>query len=407
MTWRKAVNNSWIELFPKRRVSGSWVDLGGSGNGTGGEPPVDPDPEVPTIAAFGPNGTHWPADTPRTGHAHVVDVACSWSAISTAIAAVTSQQASGGTLIRVAPGTLAGNGGNSTSTPVVQNVGNGSWAQKVLVAPRDGWGTVTITSDARINNVQGVTFARFNGTSLMLTNCSNMNWAQSKLTTGLKTFANTANTTNCNVYEMVMPNSILTENDSCQYSASSGLSLRNCTWEGCYVAPLFRPTGSSSHLDTLQMFGAGFYRGLTLRDCLIFGSQNCALQGGGYNAGDPNLGQPFVTLNHTMLLCQQLAVQLRYSVPSGAEATQGGQAINGPGEPGPWFASDSYVLGSMHSSQWTTISNSYTSYADAVTGNPATNGAWIYESWSAKTPAQFDAMVGAEPNDAYLASVWT
>lgn len=368
-------------------------------------------PEGPSV--FGPNGTHWPSDTPRTGHANVVDVSCSWAAIGSAISAVSAGQAAAGTLIRVAPGTLAGSGDGVTSgaTPVLGGVGNAAWSQKVLIAPRDGWGTVNIASGVRINDVHGVTFARINGTTLILTNCGDMNWAQSKLTLGIKTFADAANVTNCNIYEMIMPNSIMTENDSSQYRASAGYYIRNCTWEGCYIAPLFRPTGSSSHLDSLQMFGAGWYRGLTLRDCLFFGSQNCALQGGGYYPDDPYIGQPFVTLDHSMLVSQALAEQLRYSIPPGTD-NGSNQVINGSGESPAnggsrtWYAFDSYVLGSMHTTEWVTISNSYTSYSPAVSGNPATTGAWVYENWSTKTPAQFDAMVGSEPDDTYLASIW-
>lgn len=204
---------------------------------------------------------------------------------------------------------------------------------------------------------------------------------------------------------MAMLDSVATENDACQYRASAGYYIKDCVWEGCYLAPLFRPTGSASHLDSLQMYGDGWYRGLTLRDCLFFGSQNCALQGGGYNTGDPYMGQPFVTLEHTILVCQSLATQMRYSIPSGVDYGST-QVINGPGEPGPWFSYDSYVLGSMHTTLWTTISNSYASYAAAVTNNTATTGAWVYQDWSSKTPAQFDAMVGPEPDNTYLASVW-
>lgn len=358
--------------------------------------------------SYGPNGTHWPSDTPRTGHTNIVDVACTWSAISSAISAVSGAQASAGTLIRVAPGTLTGTGDGVTSgaTPALGSVGSAAWSKKVLVAPRDGWGTVTIASGVRINDVHGVTFARINGTTIIFTNCGDLNWAQSKMTLGIKTFADAANVTNNNIYEMIMPNSVATENDSCQYRASAGYYIKDCVWEGCYIAPLFRPTGSASHLDSLQLFGAGWYRGLTFRDCLLFGSQNCALQGGGYQGDDPYMGQPFITLDHTMLVCQSLAAQLRYDVPAGTDYGST-QVINGPGEPGPWYAYDSYVLGSMHTTQWTTISNSYTSYSPAVTNNPAVSGAWVYESWASKTPAQFDAMVGPEPDNAYLASIWT
>lgn len=369
-----------------------------------GEPPVVIlPPEPPALPSFGPNGTHWPSDTPRTGHTHVIDVACSWAAIQTAISGVTNLQASQGTLIRVAPGSLVGSIETpfSTGPAAIQNVGSDLWSTKVLVAPRDGYGSV-ITGTHRFQNVRGVTFAHFIGESWMLRDCGNFNLVQTKMNTGLKVYADTMTVTNCNIYEVAMINSRASEEDSCQYRASNGNQIRQCVWEGCYLAPLFRPTGSPSHLDTFQMFGEGYYRGLTLRDCLFFGSNNCALQGGGYDVSDPNLGQPFVTLDHTMLVSQALAQQVRYALPPGTTGGTG-QVINGPGEPGAWYANDSYVMGTLHSTQWNTVTNTRTNPGIV---NPITNGAWVYDDWSTKTPAEFDAIAGSEPNDAYLASIW-
>ena len=360
-------------------------------------------PPGPSIPSFGPNGTHWPSDTPRTGHTHVIDVACSWAAIQSAIGSVTSQQASEGLVIRIAPGSLAGSAETTSSTgaAALQNVGSDSWTRKVLVVPRDGYGTVT-TGSHKFQNVRGVTFARFVGESWMLRDCGNFNLAHTRLNKGLKTFADTMNVVNCNIYEVAMLNSRADEEDSCQYRAANANQIRQCIWEGCYLAPLFRPVGSSSHLDTLQMFGNGYYRGLTLRDCLFFGSNNCALQGGGYDNSDPHLGEPFVTLDHTMLVSQALAVQVRYALPPGTTGG-GSQAINGPGEPGPWYANDSYLMGTLHSTQWHTVANTRT---NPGVGNTIANGTWTHESWSTKTPAEFDMLAGPEPDDAYLASIW-
>ena len=370
---------------------------------TTGEPPVViPPPAVER--SFGPNGTHWPSDTPRTGHTNVIDVACSWSAIQSAIAGISNLQASQGTIIRVAPGSLVGSleTTSSTGTAAVQNVGSDAWTTKVLVVPRDGYGTV-VTGNHKFQNVRGVTFARFVGESWMLRDCGNFNLAHTRLNRGLKTYADTMNVTNCNIYEVAMLNSRADEEDSCQYRAANGNQIRQCTWEGCYLAPLFRPVGSSSHLDTLQMFGNGYYRGLTLRDCLFFGSNNCALQGGGYDNSDPHLGEAFVTLDHTMLVSQALGVQVRYALPPDTTGG-GGQAINGPGEPGPWFANDSYLMGTLHSTQWNTVTNTRT---NPGVGNAIVNGSWIHADWSSMTPAQFDAIAGPEPDNTYLTSIWS
>src|SRR5690606_32561803 len=47
-------------------------------------PSAPPQPETPprSSAVFGPDGTHWPADTPRADEARMVNVAASWNAIS-------------------------------------------------------------------------------------------------------------------------------------------------------------------------------------------------------------------------------------------------------------------------------------------------------------------------------------
>lgn len=352
-------------------------------------------------ASYGPNGTHWPANTPKSGFGTVIRVACTWSAIGRAIAGVTASQAAGGVIIRVAGGTLPGG-------TVLQNVGNPSWTKNILVTPDKGWGTVTIRDTATFRNVRGVTFARLNGHHIRLINCTRTNWAHSKLTLGMRTYAEQGRVTQCNAYEVVMPVSKADPTDPFSYAAAAGASLSNCVWEGCYGAAVFRPSGSSAHLDTFQMFGNGSYRGLTIRDSILFGGNNCGLQIGGSSTADPARGTDFLILDHSMVLSQAMSVRTRYRLPAGVSSGAGSQAINGAGEP--WQLSainSSYVLGSMHVTRWKRIANSYTSHSRAVSGNPARTGSWTYQSsLGAMAAARLNNM-SPIPTDSYLRSIWT
>ncbi|QKJ20276.1 hypothetical protein [Microbacterium hominis] len=362
------------------------------------------------IRSFGPNGTHWPSHTPWVGETipKVVEVACSWSAIATAIKAVTSSQAAAGVHITVRPGTLPGVGASSGSTAVLQNVGNAAWTKNVLVSPRDGWGTVKIGDAARLRDVRGVTFARIDGTDVLLTNCTRTAWAQSKMSKGLRMASSYgATTTGCGAYEIVMSGAKADIADPLGYAAGKGCVIKDCVWEGCYCAPVFRPTGADDHVDSLQMYGSGWYRGLTVRDTTFFGSLNCALQIGGMRTDDPNKGTPFLTVDHCILTSQATAMRVRYPKPSNADTPKLTQAINGIGEPGQLHAKDSYIFGSMYRSQWGTVSNTRVSYADAASRNPVASGRWTVDtgmdSWTA---ADFDRLTPT-PTDAYLKKIWS
>ncbi|MGC5225246.1 hypothetical protein ACPW96_21980 [Micromonospora sp. DT81.3] len=361
------------------------------------------------IRSFGPNGTHWPAHTPWiTDKAPtVVDVTCDWASIARALTAVTAAQAAAGVHIKVRPGILPGLGASSGSKPVLEAVGQADWAKNVLVSPRDGWGTVRISGDARLRDVEGVTFARINGVDLLLTNCSRSVWAHSKMSKGLRMSSSYRSTTrHCGAYEIVMSDSKADIADPLGYAAGSGCVLTDCVWDGCYGAPVFRSQGATDHVDTLQMYGTGWYRGLTVRDSTFFGSLNCALQIGGARDDDPNRGKPFLSIDHSIVTSQATAIRVRYPLPPNAEAPKMAQAINGIGEPGQLYSNDSYIFGSMYRSSWGRVQNTKVSYDRAISNNPVASGSWTYDSslnsWGA---AQFNDITPS-PTDQYLAAIW-
>src|SRR4029453_1279632 len=274
---------------------------------------------VEAVRSYGPNGTHWPANTPwfDAAFGKVIDVACTWDAISKAIASVTDAQVAAGVHIRIAPGSLPGFGSSSGSKAALQGVGRGTASKNILVSPKSGWGTVTIADDVRIKGVKGVTFARINGRSVLLTDCSRTNWAHSKGSVNFRMTASNGIVRACTAYEVVMADAKIEISDPFGYAAGSNSIISDSIWEGCYCAPVFRPAGASDHIDTLQMYGNGAYRGLTIRDSTFFGSLNSALQLGGPKPEDPELGTPFLTLDHSILTAQVIAMQVRYPLPRG------------------------------------------------------------------------------------------
>ena len=360
------------------------------------------------IRSFGPNGTHWPAHTPWIGDAvTTVEVDCTWAAIRTALLAVTASKAAAGVHIKVRPGTLPGLGASSGSKAVLQGLGSAQWSKNVLVSPRDGWGSVIITEPARLREVYGVTFARINAVDVLLTNCTRSAWAQSTMSDGLSMASSYGATTReCGAYEIVMSNVKSDISDPLGYAAGADCVLTDSVWDGCYSAPVFRPTGATDHVDTIQMYGSGWYRGLTVRDTTFFGSLNCALQIGGMRSDDPNKGTPFLVLDHSIITSQATAIKARYPKPADADTPQLAQAINGIGEDFQLYAKDSYIFGSMYRSKWGGVSNTKVSYAEATTRNPVASGRWTYDSSMASWGAsQFDALVPT-PTDAYLKSIW-
>ena len=218
--------------------------------------------------------------------------------------------------MRVRPGVLPGFGAGATYQPVLKGIGKATWKNNILVSPRDGWGTVTITDPVRIVGVDGVTFARIDTRYVLLTDCVRTAWAQAKVSQGLKITASARAVTACDLYEVVMADAKIDPNDPFSFAAGTGASLRDCVWEGCYIAPVFRELGSSNHIDAAQMSGSGVYRGLTVRDSTFFGALNCALQLGGPKASDPNKGTPYLTLDRVILTSQTTALRVRYTMPS-------------------------------------------------------------------------------------------
>lgn len=361
---------------------------GGGGGGGGGGSGSD----------FGPDGTHWPdlITTPYmydTGVENIVEVSCSWSAISSAISAVTSTEAAEGVLILVQPGSLTGNGAGSGSTPVLSNLGSTSWSKRVTVAPRDGWGTVTVSGGARIYRVDNVCFAGWDFDSLAFhaTNRSAVAWT--RVATFLSAHGASGLTLTDNEFiEVVVPDAALGGGDTVDLFSAGATEMSGYVFAGCYVAPRYRPSGSSAHTDTIQFeptSGGCDVTDVTMEDCVFFASSNCAVQ---VNAIDG-------LVVDNCYMAGGSTSQSRYPFPAGADTGGANNCFNGGGVD--MEAYDSYFIGGISGTagSWIYADNTRTTYNGS---NVPVSGSWIVDS----TLDEDNPGMPAYPSTSYLDSVW-
>ena len=248
------------------------------------------------VAYFGPNGTHWPDKIPTPFMyddtvSNIVEVACTWDAIRTAVQNVTTEQANRGTLILVRPGTLAGKGSSSGSEPVLDSIGKTEWGQRVTIAPLEGYGSVKWTGGVRFLKVYGVCFAGFESagsepSGVKLQGCRRSALAWIKCTGHLGVYGTPgAVTEGIELAEVVQPDHYVVSDDSADFYAGGG-GFTDWRLDGCYHAPRFYVdkayAGDEPHTDTIQFAaaGGGSYSNVTFRDTAVFASNNCAIQTG-------------------------------------------------------------------------------------------------------------------------------
>jgi hypothetical protein len=354
------------------------------------------------VASFGPNGTHWPELLPTPflydlSVPHIIDVDCTWTAIRNAIAAVTPEMANAGVLIRVAPGDLPGNGSGASSTPAIQNVGSTAWTKRVTVAPRDGYGSVTIgmvaSMGARIHNVSNVCFAGFIAYAIRPSACNNSALAWTKVNWWLGISASTnMNSANMELVEVVLPNFSIRDTDAAESATSTNGANDNFQFIGCYIAPRYRSTGSA-HTDSLQFFGSSAYSNMVFRDTAIFSSSNCAIQTGSLDG---------LLMEHCYIAALAPALS-RYPYPEGytpPNPDDVGKPFNGGGTN--FRIHDSILIGRMTGYSSANIAEVTNTRATANT--TVASGAWTIDpSLLTSTPEDFGVPL---PTDDYLESIW-
>lgn len=250
------------------------------------------DDDAPETAAFGPTGTHWPARTPRVDDAFdaVVEVAPTWAAIDAAIRQLHASHPDGKAKILVQPGQLPrGAGARSSANGVLQGIGGTGREWRILVVPRDGWGTVTGSGSVFAYESEGYAFRGVNGVALVgfdftqqgvvVRSCDDFALAWSTFGV-LNVTANERQTSGVELIECVLPDQLDLDGDRMAFRVANGHSIQGIEMRGCYVAPSYRAASSSVHTDTLQTSatGGGFIRNLSFVDTVFFHSSSQTLQ---------------------------------------------------------------------------------------------------------------------------------
>lgn len=376
------------------------------------EPEEEPETEPGASSGlFGPTGSHWPERTPRVDDDFdsVVDVDPSWSAIGAAIATATAQHPQGKVKIQVRPGRFAaGNGANSSDRGVIADAGQSGRPWRVLVVPRDGWGSVTASGSVATSNSEGYAFVGVRGVSLvgfdftdqgvLVRNCQDfaLGWSTAAK---LNVTANGADVTDVELVECVVPNVGTDSSDTMAFRLANGYSIDGLRMLGCYVAPSYKPAGSGSHTDTLQTSrtGSGTHRNLTLRDCVFFQSSSQALMFADTSS---------VTLDHVAVLGGLRGTD-RYPIAAGQHTMTAENALWGGASS--VDAANSLLLGSI-SSWW-----SFSSVTDTVVSQTPSSSVSSGEFTTDSRYADRTSTMGSdwyaqncpEPDRSRLSAVWS
>ncbi|AZZ51730.1 Ig-like domain-containing protein [Rathayibacter festucae] len=360
---------------------------------------------APAAAAstFGPDGTHYPSDTPDIRSAlpagtTVVDVAASGPAIRAALDALTPGQIAAGAVVRVAPGRiddLSALDGYTNSGPL-----------KVLITARDGFQSVTGGS-WMLKGVTGITLMRFDIGSIDVKGATHSSFAWLRIANnwiGLAALSGIP-VRDVELLEIVEPESKLKSGDSAQIKAYAPNTVSDVLVAGDYIAPSYyldKQYGGGAnparpHTDSLQIEGAGIVGQVTVRDTAVFSSNNSAVIVGGVKN---------VLFDHALIVGGDVAAR-RYPFLQGGAGYPG--AVNGKGSVsaiqgkggGNVDATDSIFTGSLQPT-WNAVSGSRTT----LTGKVARSGGFSVDTaLSALTADGLDALA-PRPTTAYLAGAW-
>lgn len=344
--------------------------------------PPAPSPSTPTaplpgaIPSFGPNGTHYPENTPRldAAAAHEIEVDCDWREIARAIGSVTAAQAAAGVAIRVRPGSLVGAGSGSRTTPVLSQLGDPAWERNVLICPRDGYGSVVMRTDGfRIDQCARLSLFGFCGDDVgfVLTNCLGLEvgwgrWSTANITQSGASIA---------LYELVV-GFRRDPNDTVGIRPTDVNEMTDISRYGCVFGPSVKPDGSDAHLDTLQLERTGWaaFGPFLSVDCVDFGSSNAAIVA--------HTSLSLAEFRHCMILAEDLPWEIYPLEPGDYRGRP--NALAGGALDVRFY--DSYVCGPLGGLGYTEVQNTVVSYQPQSSQYPQT-GEWTVDpamaSWSA------------------------
>nr|WP_307330721.1 DUF4082 domain-containing protein [Microbacterium sp. SORGH_AS_1204] len=349
-----------------------------------------PDPAGP-VSAVGPDGTHWPENTPRADAARVVNVKPTWSAIAAAITA--ESKTSDDVVICVAPGTITGgNGAGSSAKGVLQDIGNASRTSRILVSACAGVGTVKTAGDKGIAfvGVRGVSIVGIDmgSTSVMLRNVEAFGFGYTTVGTLLVTANGGRGVQNADVVEVVAGAEAVTGvgYDRMEVKSADGYSVNDLSFSGLYAAPHYKERGSNAHTDTIQFVtttGSGTITNVLLEDSAIFQSSNQGIIAGSNSGGE---------MRNTLVVGGKTS-QLRYPVYEGGQPIVAANSLHGT-----WSnlaVETSTVAGS--------VSSSYS--FSTVEASASTKGDRGFSKLVPLTLADLDEMAPV-PTAERLAAIW-
>ncbi|KQQ05959.1 hypothetical protein ASG06_05325 [Rathayibacter sp. Leaf185] len=362
--------------------------------------------EAPAASAaetttYGPDGSHYPSDTPdiRSEDAEytVVEVAATGPAIRKALDALTKAEIAAGAVIAVAPGHIA----DLSALNGYKNAGR----TKVLITARDGFRSVT-GGDWALRAVTGITLLRFDIDSIDVKGATHSSFAWLRVNENWVGLAASASVPvrDVELMEVVEPESRLKSSDSAQIKAYSPNVMSDVLIEGSYFAPSYYVDavyGGSNparpHTDSLQIEGSGVTGQITVRDTAVFGSNNSAVIIGGVRN---------IAFDRSLIVGGSVTTE-RYPFLDGGAGSAGAlsgagslSAIQGSGG-GNVDASDSIFLGSLQPT-WDTVSNTRTNLTNRVARS---GGFTVDATLTSMTSDDLDA-VSTPPTTAHLVASW-
>lgn len=361
------------------------------------EAPGQPATLVPAaVASFGPNGTHYPSALPWLGDTAATElvVDADWGAIRSAIESLSAAAVAAGVAIRVKPGTLKGRGSGSSREPVLGGLGSPDWKRNVLICPRDGYGTVTVTDGARIDKCHRLSIFGISGpdSGLVLTECSDLQlgwcrWSAMGITRG---------GARIDLYEVVLGFRRDPE-DTFGIRPTDSHKMVDISRYGCAFGPSVKPDGDKAHCDTAQLEGTGNgeFGPYMSYDCVDYGSSNAV-----------TVLHDAVTraeYHHCMVLGNTLPWEI-FPLEAGDYRGEP-NAFSGGAQDVRLY--DSVVCGAIGRLGYTRVLNTLLSYEPQSSQQARTEGSWTVDTsvarWSAE---EIRKRTGSDYSDTSLAGFW-
>lgn len=275
-------------------------------------------PAPAVVRSKGPNGTHWFSNTPWWGDVgnsslvpNVVECDPTIASIEAAVDTATKAKVDAGMVILVRPGTIVGGatsafatGAAITPKVALNGKGSSSWAKKLLIWPKNGYGSVRVNGQITIESATKIVWAgmssfdpnnsrRYTRDGYNLNNCNDFGWGWCE-TGSIRVNANAGRTVkNIELKEFGWPEKITREGDYAGLGVNNTATVDNILMEGFFLPPCYHLITvpwknnaiSDAHSDSQQIQNGPNVTNVVYRDFFSGASTNTAFQNGGY----PNL----------------------------------------------------------------------------------------------------------------------